>query len=699
MTDYNRLLRGEPLFWSRLGFCYDPPIRDAAGRPLIMYADQSRFVRYHRQFADAGVRIHTSILHAGWMGEDEYDYSLTDRILDEFFAANPDCLYMPRVKLNVPPLWCRAHPEDTFVYWEGAPHRTAAEIADLAGGPRQDWLGYEAEHGYQIADADFVDPRPNVRSLIALQSVSSEQWKRDAGEALARLIDHIESGPYAERIVGYHVGFGPCAEVMQWGRACGHYGDYGIAQLRNFYRWAEEKYGSREGVRAAWELPEIDENACFLPSPEVRYARNDTLDGLMRVGKMLCIDYDRFVSDAVVDAVTHFGRIVKEKTGKAYGSFYGYMNFCENAQYAGHLAIDRLLDSPYIDFLAAPKSYYRANENNPGGEMIPAQSVNLKKLWLDELDNRTFLAGDGNGRVDNVEDTCGVFWREFAKNLSHNSGFWWMDLGGGWFDHPALMAQVERMARAKRLIEQQPYESAADVLVLMGEEGMLRAGVSTSLTNSCSRDFLAELAMSGVLFDTYRLSDIHAIDMSRYRLVIFAHTLAIGGDVPGWARSLEARGATLMFNYAAGYYTGDRAGLDSVRAFTGFDCAQDGLSEDGDCPTLCITDADVEILAAENDRAKLVRRGRRVMNCLSRITRCQLREIAERAQCRLIGEAGAVYYGDARFTGVFFSGKNAIHLPEKADWRDLASGALHADTDCVRTDGAKAMLLLREQKD
>ena len=64
MTDYNKLLRDEPLFWSRLGFCYDPPIKDAAGRPLIMYADQSRFVRYHRQFADAGVRIHTSILHA-----------------------------------------------------------------------------------------------------------------------------------------------------------------------------------------------------------------------------------------------------------------------------------------------------------------------------------------------------------------------------------------------------------------------------------------------------------------------------------------------------------------------------------------------------------------------------------------------------------------------------------------------------------
>lgn len=87
------------------------------------------------------------------------------------------------------------------------------------------------------------------------------------------------------------------------------------------------------------------------------------------------------------------------------------------------------------------------------------------------------------------------------------------------------------------------------------------------------------------------------------------------------------------------------------------------------------------------------------MNCLSRITDCQLRKIAEKANCRLIGEAGAVYYGDARFTGVFFSGENAIHLPEKADWRDLASGALYADTDCVRTDGAKALLLVRERKD
>ena len=42
----------------------------------------------------------------------------------------------------------------------------------------------------------------------------------------------------------------------------------------------------------------------------------------------------------------------------------GYFLHVDNSAYAGHLAIDRLLDSPYVDFLAAPKSYYR----NKAGE-------------------------------------------------------------------------------------------------------------------------------------------------------------------------------------------------------------------------------------------------------------------------------------------------------------------------------------------
>ena len=119
MTDLQKKLRDEPFFWSRLGFCYDPPRAGADGKQIIFSRDFDEYNRVHRQFADAGVKLHTTILHSGWVADGKYDYSLTDEVLDEIFKGNPDIFYMPRIKLNVPPDWCKNHPEDTFVYYFG----------------------------------------------------------------------------------------------------------------------------------------------------------------------------------------------------------------------------------------------------------------------------------------------------------------------------------------------------------------------------------------------------------------------------------------------------------------------------------------------------------------------------------------------------------------------------------------------------
>ena len=52
------------------------------------------------------------------------------------------------------------------------------------------------------------DPRPNVRGLIGMQSFSSEKWLHDAGEALRRLIRHIENGKYGKNVIAYHIAYG-----------------------------------------------------------------------------------------------------------------------------------------------------------------------------------------------------------------------------------------------------------------------------------------------------------------------------------------------------------------------------------------------------------------------------------------------------------------------------------------------------------
>jgi hypothetical protein len=195
-------LKKNPIFWSRLGFCYDPPLKNAEGKPFAFTENFEKQISYHKDFNEAGVNLHTSILHLGWMGVDEYDYSLTDRVLDAVFSSGDDVYYIPRIKLNAPVDWCRENPEDVFVYEDGP--RTKEEIAALVGTGKQDYLGYEAPDGY-YKSGEYTDTRPNINGVIARQSFSSSKWLADAGEALSRLIDRLENGKYGSRIFRFQV--------------------------------------------------------------------------------------------------------------------------------------------------------------------------------------------------------------------------------------------------------------------------------------------------------------------------------------------------------------------------------------------------------------------------------------------------------------------------------------------------------------
>ncbi|MEI6425511.1 MAG: hypothetical protein WCP55_25085, partial [Lentisphaerota bacterium] len=114
-----KLLKENSVFWSKMGWCYDPPQLGADGKPIAFFENFERFAKFHKDFANAGIKIHTSILFSGWVGVNKYDYELTDRTLDAILKNNPDIYYIPRIKLNVPLDWGRENPEDVFVYFDG----------------------------------------------------------------------------------------------------------------------------------------------------------------------------------------------------------------------------------------------------------------------------------------------------------------------------------------------------------------------------------------------------------------------------------------------------------------------------------------------------------------------------------------------------------------------------------------------------
>ena len=96
------MLRNHSVFWSKLGFCYDPPRLGKDGKPIVFFDNWEQVKKYHRDFYNAGIRLHTSILFTVWTGVNQYDYELTDKVLNTIFSCWENLLYNPRIKLNVP---------------------------------------------------------------------------------------------------------------------------------------------------------------------------------------------------------------------------------------------------------------------------------------------------------------------------------------------------------------------------------------------------------------------------------------------------------------------------------------------------------------------------------------------------------------------------------------------------------------------
>lgn len=530
-------LRKNPVFWSRLGFCYDPTRYHEDGRIIVFGENFEDYTKTHDAFSDAGVKIHTCILHNGWVGVNKYDYSLCDSVLQSLFASGKAEYYIPRIKLNPPIEWCAENPTEVLVYENGP--TTAEEIKALVNTPLHDILGYNAPNGYYNANG-WQDDRPNVGGVISLQSFSSKKWLADAGEALSKLIDHIENSPYGEKIIAYHIAFGASGEAMLWGRAREVFGDFGISNKQHFLNWGAKKYGSVEEACKMWGE---DSKEQIIPPSHLRenlenYYKDEEKD-------RWSIDYDLYMGDVTTDAILHFCDIVHKKTDKAAGTFYGYILHMSRTAYTGHLAFKRLLESGKVDFFAAPKSYRRSSPGEPGGEMAPTVSINRTCLWLDECDNRTHLSSDVIGGVAaNAEETYAVQLRELCKNLSHNSGLWFMDLGGNWYDDDGIMENIGKIAKLGKKITSKEYRSVAEIALIVDEYAVLKTHPNRTLD---TEEFIRELQLCGAPIDIIFAHDAENIDLSKIKLAVLLTPRFVKNEEANALKEKMAKGGKLLF--------------------------------------------------------------------------------------------------------------------------------------------------------
>ena len=663
MTSNFDKFRKESFFWSRLGFCFDPPMMDSKGKQVIFSRDFAKYRKIHDEFRDAGIKYHTTILSSGWIGANKFDYTLTDETLDALLRDNPDIYYMPRVKLNAPPDWCRENPEETFVYFNGP--RDADSIKALACTNEQDWFGMkQARYPVNGGSNDFEHPdHTNMGSSIALQSFSSEKWRADAADALRRLMDHIDQTPYAKQIIGYHIAFGACGETTAWGSwvyETHHVGDYGISAVRNFRKFVEEKYGSLDIALKALKLTSTEE--ILPPAPEVRSGKKEKLTDFMfhSDNSLLAADYYEFLSNSNVDSIEYLCRTVKECDSDLFvGAFYGY-TAVGGCVHAGHLAIDRALASPYIDFLSSPKGYHMCNAGQPGGEQAPAQSIARKKIWLDEIDNKTHIDPRNRGEVKDFFETKTILWREVCKNLSRNGGFWFMDLGEGSFSSPEIMAEIKKMTEFSKKINQKEHKSVSQVLLVKGDVAKRKHSLSRELHQSLEYELQYRLTPIGAPVDFLRVSDLEEIDLSQYKMIVFGDTFYFERGQIERILSKISTETTIVWNYAPGAILPNFS-YENIKSVCGM-----SVSELSECasehPALYIRDDGISVLdrydSGEIKVASTQYLGRKnILAASPELETKDFRRIAEEAGVDFYAPMGVTVYADNRIKS-YFAGEN-----------------------------------------
>jgi beta-galactosidase len=475
-----------------------------------------------RRAAAAGVNIVSFVNHSFPMphGDQEPDYTSWDRMIDEILAANPNALLLPRFGASgMPAWWVRENPNEMMVFENG-------------------------DRG--------------------MQSMASDKWKRDAGEATRLLVRHLEQ-KYGDHMLGYH----PCGQhTGEW------FYDRGWENLMPSFE------APMETAFRAW----TDDPSAKLPTVDERRAAG--LGAFLDpVTQRRLIDFNAFQQAAMEKPLEYLAHIIKDETKgrKLVVLFYGYIfelaGLPGGPSVSGHLALGRLLECPDVDIICSPISY---SDRQPGGAgmfMAPVDSVQLHgKLWLNEDDTRTYLstAEDAYGRAGTLAQTLAVHDRNLARIAARGSACWWMDLpGNGWLDSDEIWSNC---AGLKRIYETQALHAAApyrpEVAVVVDEASLFYLSHGSQISAPLINELRRELYRIGVPLGFYLLSDVCAGKVAWPKVYIMLDAFAVDrSQREALARQVRAPGKTAVWFYAPGFIEGTQASTDLVSDLTGITVA------------------------------------------------------------------------------------------------------------------------------
>jgi hypothetical protein len=547
------------------------------GKPILIPAFETYAPRRHyfEQFAGAGTRIFGFSTNAAacdyghsettWVETDAWDYSQFEQRAAEVLATKLDGLLLPRVNLGTPRWWLQKHPE-------------AMELLD---------------DGSTLPTGN----NPTLPKDRAFPSLASSIWREAIGDALLKLIKHIQQSRFGPHIFGYCLSGMHTEEFYHWACNTERLAGYSNFTVAAFRKWLLNKYKHTAALRAAWNRDDVDFDSAAIPTRQERLHKGD---GIFRdIRQRNVVDFYLFWNELIPETIDYFARIIKESCGgrKVVGAFYGYMYEFAGAPEFGHNALGRYLTSPHLDFIAVTASYFN-RQVGIGGDYArsPAASVRLHgKLWYHDNDAVSFRAKerlkalgfrDDNpdwtrdltiqlnslGYTDTAQKSRWMYQRGLGFALCNGMFQAWFDLHGGYFDDPQLMSEVRCLNDLSAKAVTRDRSSIAEILVIADEASCAWCRSRSPLLQELLLTPQNGLIRIGAPVDHILLNDLQFLNTDRYKLIVFLNCFQITTPQRHIIeQKLKRDGKHLLWCSAAGWFSEDKRSAGLCQELTGFE--------------------------------------------------------------------------------------------------------------------------------
>ena len=371
--------------------------------------------------------------------------------------VNPDAMLLFQVSVRPRKNWGIDNPGEVFRNGKG---------------------GYAVFKNVRVVD--YTSQPIDKGDRYAAFSYMSEKFTEDAGAAIRRIFEEIESWPESKNLVAAYVCGGADNQWLDLfdnsSSAKRQAADYSPASVNRFRKFLRAKYGTPEKMRDAWGAKDAIPFENVEVPPEDAFWTDDRTF-FRQHGSTPESDWRRCWARSTNEMRLWFARMIKETTGGRVlvGSY------CPHGGLEGFPLISKtdtktLLASPDYDFFAVVPAYARDFANPIRIAAYTGSCARRGKLYISELDLR-------NAEVN----TWGVwgteFWREnhnartFRRKaiqyavdaFVHGGAYHACDMSGGYYNTPAAMetwTAVNRIADHVRAVPVSPHH----VAIVGGEE-------------------------------------------------------------------------------------------------------------------------------------------------------------------------------------------------------------------------------------